>query len=373
MSARSAYCFVCRYFNKNKNLNCISNFNAWSRGASSLKNHDNSEYHKIAYEAFVNRSGDKPCVASQLINQYSADQLKKRNYVKFLFESVVFLSKQGLAFRGHRENNLSSNKGNFLELVEMRIQDKPEFKSFFDDDSCNYLSHQSQDEMIKIIAKRILKNIIPTSFFSLIIDETSDITNDEQVSVCVRYVDEFYIIHEHFLGFWDTKSTTGEALYELILKIFKQLNLNIKNLIGQAYDGAANMSGTYKGVAARIKLIQPKAVFIHCLAHRLNLAIQDSCNANKSISDTLTIVQNLYCFIEASPKRHSMFRFIQNEEESAIKSLKKLCATRWSCRYSSIKAVVSLYDSVLMFLRVRLILIKYSDFCSKIRNISDYK
>ncbi|CAF1068143.1 unnamed protein product, partial [Brachionus calyciflorus] len=49
-------------------------------------------------------------------------------------------------------------------------------------------------------------------------------------------------------------------------------------MVGQCYDGASNMNGEYKGLSNRIKLEAPNALYIHCYAHRLNLAMQDSCN-----------------------------------------------------------------------------------------------
>ena len=55
--------------------------------------------------------------------------------------------------------------------------------------------------------------------------------------------------------------------------------LNIKELDkcrGQAYDGAANMSGKHRGIAALIKQEENAAVHVHCLAHSLNLSLQDT-------------------------------------------------------------------------------------------------
>ena len=45
-------------------------------------------------------------------------------------------------------------------------------------------------------------------------------------------------------------------------------------LVAQGNDGASNMSGHIKGVAARIRSEVPRALYIHCLCHRLNLSLQ---------------------------------------------------------------------------------------------------
>ena len=44
---------------------------------------------------------------------------------------------------------------------------------------------------------------------------------------------------------------------------------------GQAYDGAANMSGTISGVHALFKKEEDRALYVHCLAHNPNLTLKD--------------------------------------------------------------------------------------------------
>ena len=55
-----------------------------------------------------------------------------------------------------------------------------------------------------------------------------------------------------------------------------ELGLDIEHLVGQCYDGASNMSGSGKGVAAKVQEVVPNALYVHCHAHLLNLALQDT-------------------------------------------------------------------------------------------------
>lgn len=54
-----------------------------------------------------------------------------------------------------------------------------------------------------------------------------------------------------------TKSTTGEALYELLTKVMKEFNLDMSNIIAECFDGASNMRGENKGLATRMKATSP--------------------------------------------------------------------------------------------------------------------
>ena len=55
-----------------------------------------------------------------------------------------------------------------------------------------------------------------------------------------------------------------------------KLRLDYKTkLIGQEYDGASVMSGKNAGVAVLVRNEAPFALYVHCHAHRLNVALVD--------------------------------------------------------------------------------------------------
>ena len=71
-------------------------------------------------------------------------------------------------------------------------------------------------------------------------------------------------------------SVTGEALANTILDTLDEWKLHKQNLCGQAYDGAGSMAGATKGIAARNSQQYPKACYVHCASHVLNLCIVQS-------------------------------------------------------------------------------------------------
>ncbi|XP_025413291.1 zinc finger MYM-type protein 1-like [Sipha flava] len=48
-------------------------------------------------------------------------------YIKCLIDIVLYLGRQGIAFRGHREDETSVNKGNFKQMYEFLSKHNPEF------------------------------------------------------------------------------------------------------------------------------------------------------------------------------------------------------------------------------------------------------
>ena len=102
----------------------------------------------------------------------------------------------------------------------------------------------------------------------MIVDEATDTANDEQLLICVRFVDSG-VPCEKFLAFHECLS--GEAIANAILAKLDEWQLEPQFLCGQAYDGAGAMAGKSKGVAAHILSKYPKAFYTHCATHRLNL------------------------------------------------------------------------------------------------------
>ena len=138
----------------------------------------------------------------------------------------------------------------------------------------------------------------------------------------------------------------------MLKKVLNDLGLDPQNCVGYCFDGAANMRGKNRGVASRLKSICPKAVYVHCHGHRLNLAIQGCLTSVAPLKNCLGVIQSLYCFIEASPKRHAVYCNIEVEgsESSFVRTLKSQGDTRWACHWEAVKAVIDEFKRILLCL-----------------------
>ncbi len=73
-------------------------------------------------------------------------------------------------------------------------------------------------------------------------------------------------------------STSRDALEKVVMALLEENNLKMENIWG--YDGATNMSGHFKGLQSRILHKDPKALYVHCQAHCLNLVLVESAKSN---------------------------------------------------------------------------------------------
>jgi hypothetical protein len=105
-----------------------------------------------------------------------------------------FLISQGLAFRGHNESPSSLNKGNFLEMLEWFKNRNSEVKAAFEEfcpQNAKMTSHIIQKDLTESCAievSKVIKEEIGDKLFTVLIDESRDISVAEQMAVIVRFV-----------------------------------------------------------------------------------------------------------------------------------------------------------------------------------------
>ncbi|KAK7003520.1 52 kDa repressor of the inhibitor of the protein kinase [Biomphalaria glabrata] len=176
----------------------------------------------------------------------------------------------------------------------------------------------------------------------------------EQVSLCLRYVDSENVkqhkLKEMFLEFIPTNDVTGVGLSNLILNAVKRNGLEYCHVVGQGYDGAASMSGHFQGAQAYVRKECPLALYVHCSAHSLNLAIADSCS-RPEIRNCLGIVQSVGTFFRNSAQRTAVLRDNINQLSTLPphhkKNLLAMCETRWVHKHEAVLRFKEIYPAIM--------------------------
>ena len=75
---------------------------------------------------------------------------------------------------------------------------------------------------------KIARNIKQAKFYSVMGDKKKDISNKEQLVLCIRWVDDNLQVHKDFIGIHKIPNTTADEIIEVIkvinLKLLKQGN-----------------------------------------------------------------------------------------------------------------------------------------------------
>ena len=205
-----------------------------------------------------------------------------------------------------------------------------------------------QNEMLQVLAlgifKEISSSILEAEFYT---DESADVSNEEQVVICIRWIDDNLIAHEDFVSLKPVAKCTSEMIVNVIKETINQMRLKVSNLRGQCYDGAAVMTGHKNGVAAKIKEENPKCLYTHCYGHALNLCVKDACTEVPTLTETFAITKEICKLIKKSPQREALLKKLRKESENDAKSVHAFCPTRWTVLGDTLKALINIRNELM--------------------------
>ena len=196
--------------------------------------------------------------------------------------------------------------------------------------------------------KEDLKLALKNKYFSLLVDESTDISVKKNLCICIKYYnDEQERIITAYLGLVPVVQATGEALFNAMKTLTDEFELDLSNCIGFASDGASNMVGEHNSVWSHVKEKAPNCTLFRCICHSLALCVQKSFEVLPAQLGFL--LSEIPGFFSKSTLRRENYKELSDEitsnQEDMAKTLPlpflKMSATRWLVRGKVIKTLLA--------------------------------
>ncbi|CAL2246580.1 unnamed protein product [Prunus armeniaca] len=291
--------------------------------------------HNKAREAATNLMNQNTHIETAVSKHSEQARVAYRRCLIASIKCIKFLLRQGLSFRGNDESATSSNRGNYLELLQFLADNDEKVKEVVLE---NVLGN------LKLVAPKIQKDIVNACagetldvimsglkdrLFSILVDEAHDIYVKEQMAMVLRYVDDKGHVIERFVGVQLVTDTTSSSLKDAIDIFFSSNGLSFSKLRGQALVAVAK-----KNIDIASFFTTTNSVVNHVGA---SCKRRDALRAQ--LQEELVIAFENDCLITG--------RGLHQET-----SLKRAGDTRWSSHYGTIISIISMFSSVIHVLQM---------------------
>ena len=156
------------------------------------------------------------------------------------------------------------------------------------------------------------------AFYSILADESSDVSKKEQLSFSVRICDDNYEVSENFVGIYEcSQGLSSDALLHYTKDILLRFGMNGERMAAMSFDGAAAMKALARLLKADVAPNAISPVFVrHC----------------RCLSKT--------CFaFRKNTQRFYKNEMVSNATDYNILRLQGLSVTRWITRVKAADVV----------------------------------
>ncbi|KAH1064725.1 hypothetical protein J1N35_029712 [Gossypium stocksii] len=180
------------------------------------------------------------------------------------------------------------------------------------------------------------------------------------MAIILRFVDKQGQVKKRFFDIAHVKDTASLTLKNVIFNVLLQHSFDIQNIRGQGYDGVSNMHGEFNGLQALILNDCQYVYYVHCFAHRLQLALVATTREVVEVHQFFKDLSDIVNIASSSSKRHDELQKAQAAEITRLVSINELATgtgmnqigtlqcpgeTRWSSCLNSVTSLLKMYNA----------------------------
>lgn len=223
--------------------------------------------------------------------------------------------------------------------------------------NATYTGHQVVNEFLQCqadVVEEELDKISKSDGFGVMLDEYTDVSARKHLALVGRYLDEG-VSKLAFLQDIQVANGTADTVYGSMKSFLNEKpDITMSKLTSFASDGPSVMLGKKNGVVTQLKRDNPAVVTMHCMNHRLQLAVSKSFKSVKTIENTDELLSGLFKYYHYSTVKTQSLKSIQtilrDMGELDTKNnltMKKAVHTRWLSHEKSLQTVRKLYNPIL--------------------------
>ena len=208
-----------------------------------------------------------------------------------------------------------------------------------------------QQEIARGMSSSLQKKVKQeSSLFSLVVDESTDITDSAQLLIFIRSLLSDFKLTEDLLSMETLSSRTcGKGIFNSVKGACIREKLNLKNLRGICTDGAPAMTGSVRGFVSRFSEyvsteFNNQLTNLHCIIHQEALCVK-----SMTLNSTLKCVNGVILFIRSRALNHRQFRELLELSDNSCEDVLYHTAVRWLSQSETSRRVLQLRKEIIEF------------------------
>lgn len=320
--------------NKNNSFCICCNVTIKNAGKSMLLKHKNTEKHVKNFQAAKSK-----LKITNFISKKTTSEGGKIATAEVLFSG--YFSEHHVPFV-HIDHLLDVCKKAF---PDSEIAKKLSFKR-------TKLSYIIQDG-IAYHEKLELNEVCRKQKFSLIIDESTDVSVTQVLAIVIRYFDLIKLdVVDALLDTVVVENGSAAGLFNAVQTVFQERNIPFSNVIGFGSDNCSTMLGKKSGFQKLLKDVVPTVFVLGCVCHSFALCASHAVSVLPSFLESL--LKNLTSYFSRSSKRQNDFAMIQDAVQVVQHRIPKLAQTRWLSRENVISIILEQWEALVLYFQSEL-------------------
>lgn len=192
--------------------------------------------------------------------------------------------------------------------------------------------------------------------FSILVDESTDITDTKFMCTLVRYVSP---VNGHIrtalleLISLDARNCSAVHIYDAFKNCLTSKNIPLSNIVGVASDGANVMVGRTNSFYSHLKNDVPSIILMQCICHSSALIAGKACE--KLPRGPEDLLRNISSYCSGSAKRCAQLCEMQDFFHVERKKILKLASTRWLSMHQCVARVLENWTVLMHYFRIAVV------------------
>ena len=156
----------------------------------------------------------------------------------------------------------------------------------------------------EVIEGQILSKVRASPCIGVGIDESTDRSNEKHIVVVVRYIHVASAnLVTTYLKCKEVQDAHALGIFNSMKDILTEKRITMCKVCSLGTVGASVMTGHLRGVTTLMRYENPHCISLHCVCHRLNLALSQACKNVPEMETLTTIITAIYNYVSQSAKR----------------------------------------------------------------------